>query len=274
MADAAQDIAAALAGVAIDPLDARVLLQEVLGVGHAYLIAHPERVLGAAEHARFAALVERRRAGEPVAYLVGWREFYGGRFHVDPAVLIPRPETELLVDQALERMPAGRALRVLDLGTGSGNIAVTLALERPQAAVTAVDRSAAALAVAAGNAVALGAQVDWRCGDWLAPVAGERFDLIVSNPPYVAAGDPHLARGDLRFEPPHALVAGADGLASIRHLVAAAGRCLEPGGWLLFEHGCDQAEACAALLHAAGYVEAFGALDLAGQPRVSGGRKA
>ena len=273
MADTAPSIAAALAIPDTDPLDARILLQHVLGVGHAHLIAHRERALDAAEHARFAALVARRRGGEPVAYLIGWREFYGRRFRVSPAVLIPRPETELLVDLALTRMPAARDLRVLDLGTGSGNIAITLCLERPNAALTGVDRSAAALAVAADNALALdAANVTWRCGDWLAPVAGARFDLIVSNPPYVAVGDAHLARGDVRFEPASALVAGADGLACIRHLVAEAGRCLAPGGWLLFEHGYDQAKACASLLHAAGYVEAFCAHDLAGHTRVSGAR--
>jgi len=213
-------IAEALRSACLDPVDARVLLQHVLDVGHAYVVAHGGRTLSEAESRRFRALVDRRRAGEPVAYLVGWREFYGRRFRVAPEVLIPRPETELLVDLALGRMPAGQCVNLLDLGTGSGCVALTLALERPSARVIAVDASAAALAVARDNADVLGARnVELRLGDWFEPVAGERFDLILANPPYVAAEDPHLAQGDLRFEPRGAPDGGADGLACIRRIM-------------------------------------------------------
>jgi len=267
-------VAAALRTPGVDPVDARILLQHVLDVDHAALIAHDERELDEVEAERFATLVARRRTGEPVAYLLGWREFYGRVLAVGPAVLIPRPETELLVELALERLGADRAPRVLDLGTGSGNVAVTLALERPEAAVTAVERSAAALAVAAANAARLGA-VSMRLlsGDWFSCLGSETFDLIVSNPPYVAAGDPHLARGDLRFEPEQALTSGADGLDDIRRIVAAGRSFLAPGGWLLFEHGYDQGPAARDLLTDAGYGDVFTRQDLAGLDRVSGGRR-
>jgi release factor glutamine methyltransferase len=267
-------VAAALRTPGVDPVDARILLQHVLDVGHAALISHGERELDEAEAARYAALVARRRAGEPVAYLLGWREFYGRSFAVGPAVLIPRPETELLVELALERLCANRAPRVLDLGTGSGNVAVTLALERPRAAVTAVDRCAAALAVAAANAARLGA-VSMRLlnADWFSSLGSETFDLIVSNPPYVAEGDPHLAQGDLRFEPEQALTSGVDGLDDIRRIVAAGRGFLVPGGWLLFEHGYDQGPAARDLLTGAGYVDVCTRQDLAGLDRVSAGRR-
>jgi release factor glutamine methyltransferase len=259
----------------IEPVDARLLLQHVLGISHAALIAHDERELAEDERRRFLALAARRAAGEPVAYLLGWREFYGRHFAVNPAVLIPRPETELLVDQALQRLPPDARIEVLDLGTGSGNIALTLALERPRCAVTAVDASASALAIALENARALRAgNAEFRQGDWYGPVAGRSFDLIVSNPPYVADTDPHLGRGDLRFEPPAALRAGPDGLAAIRQIVALASEYLRPNGWLLFEHGYDQAHACRCLLAEAGFVDVTTASDLAELPRVSGGRKA
>ena len=267
-------IAQALASPAIDHNDARLLLADVLGVEHAYLIAHSERTLSAQEHNQFIDLVTRRSAGEPVAYLLGWREFYGRRFRVGPAVLIPRPETELLVEQALTRIGAAGAARVLDLGTGSGVIALTLALERLDLEVTATEIAAEALALAQANARVLCADhVRLLHGDWFAPVAGAQFDLIVSNPPYIAEADPHLARGDVRFEPRRALIAGSDGLQYIRAIVAEARGHLSPGGWLIFEHGYDQAGACANLLTAAGYREVFLANDLAGLPRVSGGRR-
>jgi release factor glutamine methyltransferase len=224
----------------------------------------------AAEQA-FAALAERRRQGAPIAYILGVREFYGLEFGVTPAVLIPRPETELLVELALERIPEAAAARVLDLGTGSGAIAVALAHERRQARVTAVDVDYAALTVARANAKRHGASVRFFCGDWFGALPGESFDLIASNPPYVAAADPHLAMGDVRFEPQRALVGGADGLDCIRAIVARAGAHLRPGGWLLFEHGYDQAEACRALLLAQGYKEVQSWPDLAGIARVSGG---
>jgi release factor glutamine methyltransferase len=266
------DIAQALRAPGVDPVDARMLLQHVLGVGHAYLIAHSDRTLDDDERDRFLRLYARRRTGEPVAYLIGWREFYGRRFRVDPSVLIPRPETELLIDLALERIPADRPSRVLDLGTGSGNIAVTLGLERPRAQVIAIDVSAAALACATSNAAALGASnVESRQGSWFEPVAGERFDLIVSNPPYVAEADSHLGSGDVRFEPIEALVAGVDGLDCIGRIAGEAGRFLVPGGWLLFEHGYDQASACAQLLDASGFRGLVCTQDFAGHLRVAGG---
>jgi len=187
-------------------------------------------------------------------------------------VLIPRPETEILVELALQRMPEKASVRVLDLGTGSGAIAVALALERPQARLTAVEVDYAALSVARANAARHRVSVRFFCGDWFGALPGESFDLIVSNPPYVAAGDAHLAVGDVRFEPQRALLGGADGLDCIRAIVAKAGAHLGPGAWLLFEHGYDQAEACRALLEAGGYREVHSWPDLAGIPRVSGGR--
>ncbi|AOY00680.1 peptide chain release factor N(5)-glutamine methyltransferase [Jeongeupia sp. USM3] len=261
-----------LADARLDAVDARVLLQHALQVSRAWLIGHADDVLPPAQAAAFEALAARRRAGEPVAYLVGTREFYGRDFAVSPAVLIPRPETELLVELALAR--AGQGARVVDLGTGSGCIPVTLKLERPDLAVSAVDISADALAVARGNAAALGADVVFRQSDWYAALAGETFDLVVSNPPYIVAGDAHLSRGDLRFEPQGALTDFADGLEHIRRIVEGAGGPLAPRGWLLFEHGFDQGEASRALLAAAGFLDVQTWPDLAGLDRVSGGRLA
>lgn len=257
----------------IERVDARVLLQHVLGVEHAYLLAHAEQVLDPGTAAAFGALVERRRGGLPVAYLTGRREFYGRVFEVGSAVLIPRPETELLVELALERLPRDAAARVLDLGTGSGCIAVSLALERPRLEVWAVERSVAALALASANAARLGAG-NVRCvrGAWYEPLGAQRFDLIVSNPPYVAASDRHLSEGDLRFEPRQALSAGSDGLDAIRVIIAGAPAHLNSGGWLLLEHGYDQAPACAELLAAAGFDEVRDHPDLAGIPRAALGR--
>ncbi len=251
-----------------------MLLEQVLGKSRAWLIAHAGEAAGADAELAFAALAGRRRQGEPVAYLLGVREFHGLELGVAPAVLIPRPETELLVDLALQRIPANAPLRVLDLGTGSGAVAVALAKQRPRARLTAVDVDYAALAVARANASRHGVSVRFLCGDWFGALSGQVFDLIVSNPPYVAADDPHLATGDLRFEPRRALVGGADGLDCIRAIVASAGAHLEPGSWLLFEHGYDQAAACRALLEAQGYREVQPWPDLAGIPRVSGGRAA
>lgn len=257
----------------IPAAEARLLLREAAGVGAAAIVGFPERPLESQAAARFCDWLDRRAAGEPVAYLLGQREFFGRPFIVSPDVLIPRPETELLVELALARMPAG-AIRVLDLGTGSGAIAVTLALEAPHAQVSAVDISPAALAVAARNAAALGATVDWFQGSWLAPVAGARFDLIVSNPPYVASEDPHLLAGDVRFEPRGALVAGVDGLDDIRAITVAALPVLQAGGWLMFEHGYDQGPAVREVLGAAGFADVATAQDLAGLDRVSFGRLA
>ena len=252
-------------------LEARMLLERVLGKSRAWLIAHAQEAAGPEAERAFAGLVERRLQGEPIAYILGVREFYGLEFLVTPAVLIPRPETELLAELALARIPENAAARVLDLGTGSGAIAVVLAKQRPQARVTAVEVDYAALVVARANAKRHGVSVRFFCGDWFGALRGETFDLIVSNPPYVAAADAHLAAGDLRFEPQRALVGGADGLDCIRAIVASAGAHLRPGAWLLFEHGYDQAEACRALLEAEGYREVQSWLDLAGIPRVSGG---
>jgi len=258
--------------VNIDPMDSRALLRAALGVSDTYLIAHPGRTLTDRQRDRYLAWVERRRAGEPVAYLTGEREFYSLAFKVTPAVLIPRPETELLVEAALERVPPNEPFRVLDLATGSGCVAVAIAAHRPRARVTATDISRDALAVARDNAARHGAVVEFLESDWFDALAGRRFDLIVSNPPYVAERDPHLSQGDSRFEPRTALVAGADGLTCIRLIIAQARAHLEPGGGLLFEHGHDQAARCRALLAQAGYSEVATRHDLAGIERVSGGR--
>lgn len=261
--------ALALAAGRIDVVDARVLLREAAGCSAASILAFPERALDAAAAQRFCDWLSRREAGEPVAYLVGYREFYGRDFRVTPATLIPRPETELLVELTLEKLADLAAPRILDLGTGSGAIAVSLALELPAAKLLAVDVSADALAVAAENAERLGAPVRFRFGSWYEPLADERFDLIVSNPPYVAAGDAHLSQGDLRFEPVSALASGVDGLDDLRLIVAQAPRHLVAGGYLMLEHGYDQAEAVRGLLSAAGFIEVGSYADLAGIARVS-----
>lgn len=268
-------IAAALAEAqhAIGRLEARVLLRHVLQRDDAWLIANDDEQLTAAQTAAYGALIARRAAGEPVAYLTGSREFYGREFAVTPAVLIPRPETELLVELALQRLPADGGGRVLDLGAGSGCIGVTIATERPQAQVTLVDASAEALDVARANARRFAAaNTTLLRSDWYAALADARYDLIVANPPYVAAGDAHLQQGDLRFEPHSALVAGSDGLADLRRIVAGAPAHLVSGGWLICEHGHDQAEACTALLRQSGFINMFTARDLAGIHRVSGGQ--
>ena len=255
---------------AVGRVDALVLAAHVLGVNRAYLAANPMRFLTENEDARYAMLVAQRALGQPVAYLTGKREFYSRDFEVGPEVLIPRPETETLVEAALERMGRGA---VADLGTGSGAIAITLACERPELRVTATDASDAALVLARRNALALGARVEFVKGAWYEALAGRRFGMIVSNPPYVAARDPHLGQGDLRFEPAVALTDGsADGLASIRAIVAGARGHLEPGGWLLLEHGHDQAAAVMQLLAEAGLREPVSLKDLAGIRRVAGGR--
>jgi release factor glutamine methyltransferase len=267
-------VAAALDKAAIDigRVDARVLACHLLGVPRAWLATHPMHVLTESQDAQFDLLVARRTLGHPVAYLVGTREFYGREFAVGPEVLIPRPETETLVEAALERL--GEAASALDLGTGSGAIAVTLACERPGWDVRAVDASADALAIARGNAERHGARIEFATGSWYGPVDALRFDLVVANPPYVAAGDRHLAEGDLRFEPRASLTDGsADGLDSIRAIVSGAPGHLKSGGWLLIEHGYDQAPACRALLAGAGLTDLVSVPDLAGIPRVAGGRR-
>jgi release factor glutamine methyltransferase len=254
-------------------VDAEWLLLHVLGKPRSWLITHADDVLDDAVSATYAMLIERRAAGEPVAYLTGHRGFWSLQLEVSPATLIPRPETELLVEHALARLPLDQACRVADLGTGSGAIALAIAYERPRAQLVATDASAAALVVAQRNAQQLGIfNVAFAEGDWLTPLSGSRFALIVSNPPYIEAADPHLQQGDLRFEPTAALASGADGLDAIRRIVCDARAHLEPAGWLLLEHGWDQGAAVRGLLRAAGYREVFTAQDLAGHDRVSGGR--
>ena len=254
-------------------LEARVLLQVALNKDRAWLLAHGNDALDAEAHNRFETLLTRRLRGEPIAYIVGAREFYGLQFRVTPATLIPRPDTETLVEAALARMAAGSACSVLDLGTGSGAIAIAIAAARPQAEVTAVDRSSDALQVAQDNALRLNtANVTLLQSDWFSALDNRCFDLIVSNPPYIAADDLHLQQGDLRFEPVTALAAGADGLDCIRVIVAEAKTHLCPRGWLLLEHGYDQAAQVRALLRDAGYDEVASLCDLAAIERITLGR--
>lgn len=255
----------------LPPSEARLLVAHALDADRAWLIAHADDSVGGVRQDIARALLGRRRAGEPVAYILGRREFHGLDLAVTPEVLIPRPETELLVDLALARL-GGESRRVLDLGTGSGAIAIAIARSAPAAEVWATDASPAALAVARANASRHAPGVHCIESDWFAGLHGRRFDLVVTNPPYVAADDPHLRQGDLRFEPRAALVGGADGLDCIRRIVREAREHLTAGGWLLFEHGHDQAEASRALLKAAGYADVDSWPDLAGIPRVTGGR--
>jgi release factor glutamine methyltransferase len=264
--------------------EARLLLGHVLGRSTAWLIAHDNELLDEAALLSFASLAARRRGGEPVAYLLGYREFYGREFMVSPSVLIPRPETEILVDLALAEVrirdraflaaagAEGEGARILDLGTGSGCIAITLALEIPSVQVCAVDASEAALRVAGANAKRMKASLRLVQSDWFGALRGETFDLIVTNPPYVAESDPHLGADDLRHEPPAALASGTDGLDAIRRIIAAAPKYLTPGGQLWLEHGYDQADAVRELLSAAGLGTVEQHRDVAGIVRVSGGR--
>ena len=292
--------------------EARRLLASLTGQPLTWFMAHGDDPAAPDIATRFRALAERRRAGEPLAYLLGQQEFYGRPFTVSPAVLIPRADTETLVETALEQLLLLRRQRravplsLLELGTGSGIIAITLALEAPDTEVHAVERSPEALAMAQRNAKALGAhRIHWHAGSWWQALANatdsheatentataaqttspitarqghpteppaRRFDLIVSNPPYIAANDHHLQQGDLRFEPPQALAAGPDGLDDLRIIIGGAPTHLNPGGWLLLEHGYDQEAPVQALLRDAGFADVFTRRDLAGQPRVSGGQ--
>ena len=256
------------------PVDARVLLCHVLARDRAWLIAHATDALDRAHADAFFALAKRRREGEPVAYLVGHREFWGLPLEVSPAVLIPRPETETLVDTVLQRLPADRPLRVLDLGTGSGAIAIAIAKERPLARVTATDLSSEALDVARANARRLVADnVVFVHGNWYDGLAGERFDAIVANPPYVAPDDPHLREGDLRFEPQLALASTPSSISALAASGSGARDHLVAGGVLAVEHGHDQAEAVVALFEGFGFVDVHSLRDLAGIRRVVAGRR-
>ena len=256
----------ALRFAAIDAIDARLLLAAATGFSEAAVLAFHEREIPKDAEARFREFTERRKKGEPVAYILGRKEFYDLSLIVTPAVLIPRPETELLVDLTIARRPAS----VLDVGTGSGAIALALKKHLPRARVVASDASAAALEVARRNATRLNLDIELRHGRWFDAVAGERFEAIVANPPYVRAGDPHLAQ--LQYEPMFAIESGADGLDAMRTVVKDAPRHLLPGGWLLVEHGMGQHDAVRELLEAAGLETTSSWPDLAGIPRVSGGK--
>jgi release factor glutamine methyltransferase len=249
-------------------LDAEILLARVLGKPRTFLRSHGDDALAAPEEQRYRALLARRRGGEPIAYLLGSREFWSLQLEVGPGVLVPRPETELLVEMALDELRGKQAPQVLDLGTGSGAVAIAIALEIPAAQLVAVDASPAALAIARRNADRTGAtNVEFLAGDWYEPVPGRHFDLIVSNPPYLAAGDPHLAA--LGHEPADALVAGPGGLEALARIVAGATDHLQPGGGLILEHGCDQGAAVRDLLDAAGLQDVRTRRDLAGLERAS-----
>ena len=259
----------------IDRADAEWLLAHALSRPRSWLFAHAGDPLPLDVADRFEALLARRQAGEPVAYLTGTQGFWTLELEVSSATLIPRPETEVLVELALARIPIEAAPRIADLGTGSGAIALAIAKERPRVAVIATDASTTALEVARRNAVRNRiANVEFREGDWLAPLAGETFDLIASNPPYIAEGDPHLDEGDLRFEPSTALSSGRDGLDAIRTIISAAPMHLHNGGWLLLEHGWDQGTAVRALLEAEGFIDVETARDLEDRDRISLGRRA
>jgi release factor glutamine methyltransferase len=254
-------------------VDADELLRHVLGKDGAWVFAHGDEALAPDAVERLAALVAARAAGRPVAYLTGRRGFWRFDLEVTPDTLIPRADTECLVEQALARLPVDRTLRLLDLGTGTGAIALAIASERPLADVTATDASAGALAVAAGNARDAGLPVRFLPGDWFAAVPREQFDLVLSNPPYIADDDPHLQQGDLRFEPRTALASGADGLDAIRAICAGTPAHLAPGGWLLVEHGFEQGAAVRDLFRAAGLEQVATERDLEHRDRVTLGRR-
>jgi release factor glutamine methyltransferase len=255
-----------------DRVDAEVLLAYALSKSRSWLIAHADDALSAEHASAYTVLVEQREAGEPIAYITGRRGFWSLDLEVTPATLIPRPETELLVEQALERLPVDKDVRIVDLGTGTGAIALAIARERPRARVVATDASAQALAVAQRNAERHGIKnVSFAHGDWFAPLGDQRFDVIVSNPPYIESHDPHLNQGDLRFEPISALASGEDGLHDIRRIIHDAGHYLLPEGWLLFEHGWNQGEAVRMLLCGASFAKVSTMRDLEDRDRVSMG---
>ena len=254
-------------------LDSELLLASVLDKPRSHLFTWPEQSLTTKQEARFLALLDRRISGEPLAYILGSREFWSMPLRVNPDTLIPRPDTELLVEQALEQLPEKQAWRILDMGTGSGAIALAIASDRPESSIVATDRSEAALATARENASQHGIDsIEFIQGSWLSPLpAGTTFDLIVSNPPYIAEDDPHLLQGDLPAEPRSALVSGRDGLDDIRIIIEQSLTYLVGGGWLMLEHGYDQGEAVRALFQEAGFTEVMTFSDLAGQDRVTRG---
>lgn len=256
--------------VRLEPLEARILIAHALQWSRVQLVTRSQEPLSDAQYQRIDSWFSRRASGEPIAYILGVREFHGLDFEVSPAVLIPRPETELLVALANERLPYGGS--VLDLGTGSGAVAITLAHVRSDASVTATDVSANALQLAQRNAARHQLSVHFVLSDWYQAVVGS-FDLVVSNPPYIAAGDAHLSQGDLRFEPADALTDHADGLQALSALITGAPQHLRQGGWLLMEHGYDQAAAVRELLEQAGWTDVQSWRDLAGIERVSGARR-
>ena len=267
-------VSAALALSGLNPLEAKLLLAHVLDRDRAWLAAHGDAALSRDQARAFDALARRRHDGEPIAYLTGRREFFGLDLEITPDVLIPRPETELLVELALAWLETDATERVLDLGCGSGAVALAIAHERPRAAVLGADLAAGAIALARRNATRLGiVNATFIESDWFARVPRERFAVVLANPPYVAEHDPHLLQGDLRYEPAGALSPGGDGLDAMRAIVAAASGHLAPGGALALEHGHDQAGAVQALLHEAGFVAITSARDLAGIPRVTHGRR-
>lgn len=273
MSDRALTVAQALhaARVAgVNRLDANMMLMALLKQGRSWLLAHDQDPLPASIIPTFEQWVTRRSQGEPLAYLLGDKEFFGLNLAVNPDVLIPRPDTEILVEWALDLIPTNQSWRVLDLGTGSGAIALAIQHQRPKAEVVAVDASAGALSTAQHNALQLKLPVQFLLGSWLAPVQGQTFDLIVSNPPYIAEGDDHLAA--LTHEPITALTAGPDGLDDIRQIIRDAKSNLKPGGWLLLEHGYDQAQAVSQLLTQAGYAQVQTRKDLGDQNRCTGGQ--
>ena len=252
--------------------EANLLCQQVLNVNRAWLISHENDVLEANQQAAFEALVQRRLNGEPIAYILGSREFYGLQLKTTSATLIPRPDTETLVEAAFAKIPQNTSLNVLDLGTGTGAVALAIASQRPQIKVIAVDASPEALKVAIENAQSLNlCNVRLIESNWFSALVSEKFDVIVSNPPYIAQDDKHLKQGDLRFEPLSALASGVDGLDDIRKIIQDAPDYLNPNGWLMLEHGYDQAEAVAALLKARGFSQIAHAKDIAGTLRVTFG---
>jgi release factor glutamine methyltransferase len=254
-------------------LDAEILLAKVLGVSRAYFFAHPEQTVEATRASRFADLIADRARGVPIAYLTGHREFWSLRFSVNQHTLIPRPETEHLVEATLSLIETHHLRRIADLGTGTGAIALAIKHERPDCVVVATDISPGALDVAQDNAARLGIDdVEFRLGDWCAALGDEHFDLIVSNPPYVAEDDPYLGQGDLRFEPKHALRAGPDGLSAIRKIIAGAKRHLAPNGWLTLEHGFEQGSLVRQALRDGGFKSVETIRDHGGNERVTIGQ--